>query len=66
MGKSKYVTWEDVKKRCRLDEETISKAKKLGMSPKTIMRNHSSTKHEKWKSSTKDWIIRIYEKKYEK
>ncbi len=62
----KKVSWEEVKRRCRLDAETISKARRLGMNPRTIRANFSSTRQEIWKSSTKEWINDLYEKKYGK
>lgn len=60
----KRVSWEEVKKICGLNDDTIRKAQQLGMSPRTVRANFSSTKQEKWKSSTKDWIDRLYEKRY--
>lgn len=35
------------------------------MTPRTVRANFSSTKHEKWKISTKDWIDRLYERKFD-
>jgi len=63
---TKNPSWEEVKKWCRLNDDTIYKAKRLGMSPRTVRANFSSIKQEKWKTSTKDWIEQLYEKRYGK
>ncbi|MGG6267056.1 hypothetical protein ACQ4M3_12885 [Leptolyngbya sp. AN03gr2] len=60
----KSVTWQDVKKLCRLSDKTICQAQKLGMSPQTVRANHASTRSEKWKSATADWIQDLYEKRF--
>ncbi|MFX0171133.1 MAG: hypothetical protein ACFE9L_04375 [Candidatus Hodarchaeota archaeon] len=62
----KKISWDEVRRYCKLDYETISKAKRLGISPRTVRANFSSTRQEKWKSSTKDWIDNLYERRYGK
>ena len=51
----KEAAWKEAKKRCRLNEEDIKLAKKLGMSPKSLIKNIPSSK-EQWKQPVKIWI----------
>lgn len=51
----KEEAWKDAKKRCRLNDEDIMLAKKLGMTPKTLIKNIPNSR-EQWKSPVKDWI----------
>lgn len=65
MGK-KNATWADVQRQCNLDADTIQMAQRLGMSPRTVLANYASTRQEKWKSPTADWIRDLYQKRFEK
>jgi hypothetical protein len=62
----KKTTWDDVRQKCHLDAETIKMAQQLGMNPHTVLANHASTKHERWKSPTDEWIRDMYEKRFKK
>jgi hypothetical protein len=60
----KQITWETVQRECRLDADTVEKAKRLGMSPRTVRANHASTRQERWKSPTAEWIQDLYDKRF--
>jgi hypothetical protein len=60
----KKTTWDDVRQKCGLDADTIKMAQQLGMKPHTVMANHASTKQERWKSPTAEWIRDMYEKRF--
>mgnify|MGYP003507048499 CR=1 len=47
-----------------LSEKAVQCANKLQMSDKTIINHFRSTKREKWKMSTEEWIKKLYQKKY--
>jgi len=66
MPKNKKPTWADAYNKCRLNLETIEMAKKLGMSPRTVISSHASTRSEKWKAPVKEWIHELYEKRFGK
>lgn len=55
--------WAEAKKRCRLNNDDIEMAKKLGFSPKSLIKNIPS-KQEMWKAPVKVFIRQTYEKKY--
>lgn len=64
MGKSKKkATWEEAKKRCRLNQQDIQMAKELGMTPKSLMKNIPSP-NQQWKAPVKVWIRDLYERKF--
>ena len=48
----------------KLSEEAVNKAKRLNLSDRTLINHFKSTKTEKWKMSTEDWINKLYNKKY--
>ena len=50
--------WQEAKKRCRLNNEDIARAKRLGLNPKSLIKNIPS-KSEPWKAPVKDWLIEI-------
>lgn len=56
-------TWEDVARICRLTSEQVKRAKSMGMKPRSVIANYRSTKQQKWKQQTGDWIDNLYEKK---
>ena len=58
------ATWADVQARCGLDEATIQMAQRLGMSPRTVLANQASTRQERWKAPTADWIQDLYRKRF--
>ena len=57
--------WQEAKKRCRLNDEDIARAMRLGLNPKSLIKNIPS-KSEPWKAPVKDWLIEIEEKRLKK
>ena len=47
-----------------MSKEAVDKANKLNLSDRTIINHYKSTKTEKWKMSTEEWINKLYNKKY--
>jgi len=62
----KKATWDDVQRQCGLDTDTIRMARELGMSPRTVIANHASTRQEQWKAPTAEWIQKLYRKRFGK
>lgn len=62
---SKADIWGEAKRRCRLNDEDIALAKKLGLNPKSLIKNIPS-KSEPWKAPVKDWIHDIAAKREKK
>ncbi|MDR2199504.1 MAG: hypothetical protein LBR53_08640 [Deltaproteobacteria bacterium] len=54
--------WKEAKKLCRLNENDIALAKRLGLNPKSLMKNIPS-KTQQWKAPVKEWIRHIAEKR---
>lgn len=48
----------------KLSEEAVNRANRLNLSDRTLINHFKSTKTEKWKMSTEDWINKLYNKKY--
>ena len=46
-----------------LSAEVVDMANKLNLSDKTIVNHFKSTKTEKWKMSTEEWIKKQFNKK---
>lgn len=57
--------WQEAKKKCRLNDEDIARAKRLGLNPKSLIKNIPS-RSEPWKAPVKDWLIEIEEKRNHK
>ena len=57
--------WQEAKKKCRLNNEDIALAKRLGMNPRSLIKNIPS-KSEPWKAPVKIWIHEIAEKRERK
>ena len=57
--------WQEAKKRCRLDDEDIALAKRLGLNPRSLIKNIPS-KSEPWKAPVKDWLHEIEAKRSKK
>jgi hypothetical protein len=55
--------WAEAKKRCRLNSEEIGMAKKLGMNPRSLIKNIPSPS-ERWKASVKVWVRDLYGKRF--
>ena len=57
--------WAEAKKKCRLNNEDIALAKRLGLNPRSLIKNIPS-KSEPWKAPVKDWLHEIDEKRQKK
>lgn len=57
--------WQEAKKRCRLNDEDIARAKRLGLNPRSLIKNIPS-KSEPWKAPVKDWLLSMEEKRDKK
>ncbi len=57
--------WKQAKQKCRLNNEDIARAKRLGLNPQSLMKNVPN-KSEPWKAPVKDWLIEIEEKRNKK
>ena len=55
--------WAKAKILCRLNMEDIRKAKELGLSPKTLVKNIPAPS-QRWKLPEKDWIAELHEKRF--
>lgn len=55
--------WVKAKEVCRLNMQDIEMAKKLGMIPKTLMKNVPASS-QRWKAPVKEWIRDLYEKRF--
>ncbi|RLL82216.1 hypothetical protein [Mesotoga sp. BH458_6_3_2_1] len=64
-NKKREEEWKEVKKRCKVGDETVRMAKELGINPKTLIKNIPS-KAEKWKAPVDVWIREMYDKVKEK
>ncbi|MEI3219961.1 MAG: hypothetical protein V8S08_10540 [Lachnoclostridium sp.] len=56
--------WQEAKKRCRLNDEDIALAKRLGLNPRSLIKNIPN-KSEPWKAPVKDWLHEIEAKRSE-
>jgi len=57
--------WQEAKKKCRLNAEDIERAKRLGINPKSLMKNVPN-KSEQWKAPVSDWLREIEAKRNKK
>jgi len=57
--------WAECKKKCRLNMEDIELAKKLGLNPRSLIKNIPS-KSQPWKAPVKDWLREIEAKRTKK
>ena len=55
--------WVQAKAKCRLNQKDIEMAKKLGMSPRSLMKNIPNPQ-QLWKAPVKVWIHDLYEKRF--
>jgi len=65
-GKNKNkrdTEWKEAKKRCCLNAETVQMAKKLGLNPKSLIKNITN-KSQGWKKPVYLWIREMYEECY--
>ncbi|MCL1876193.1 MAG: hypothetical protein FWF87_08065 [Synergistaceae bacterium] len=54
--------WKQAKAKCRLNMEEIEIAKKLGINPKSLIKNIPN-KNELWKAPVGEWLRDIYAKR---
>ena len=57
--------WLEAKKRCRLNDEDIAQAKRLGLNPCSLIKNIPN-KSEPWKTPVKVWLQEMEEKRNKK
>lgn len=57
--------WKKAKKLCRLNEEDIRIAKKMGLNPKSLIKNIPN-KDQQWKAPVKDWLRSMWEDRQDK
>ncbi|GHU35757.1 hypothetical protein FACS1894105_04980 [Clostridia bacterium] len=57
--------WAESKKKCRLNTEDIALAKRLGLNPRSLIKNIPS-KSQQWKVPVKDWLHEIDAKRQKK
>ena len=57
--------WQEAKKKCRLNNDDIARAKRLGLNPKSLIKNIPN-KSEPWKAPVKDWLMDMEEKRLRK
>lgn len=57
--------WRDAKRKCRLNNEDIALAKRLGLNPRSLIKNIPS-KSEPWKAPVRDWLREIDAKRQKK
>ena len=57
--------WQEAKKKCRLSNDDIARAKRLGLNPRSLIKN-TPNKSEPWKAPVKDWLIEMEEKRLRK
>jgi hypothetical protein len=49
----------------RLNQHDVEMAKRLGISPKSLIKNRPAPS-QPWKASVKDWVHRLYAKRFGK
>ena len=57
--------WAEAKQKCHLNNEDIALAKRLGLNPRSLIKNIPN-KSEPWKAPVKDWLHEIDEKRQKK
>ena len=57
--------WQEAKQKCRLNNEDIALAKRLGLNPRSLIKNIPN-KSEPWKAPVKDWLRAIDAKNQKK
>ena len=57
--------WQEAKRKCRLNNEDIALAKRLGLNPRSLIKNIPN-KSEPWKAPVKDWLHEIDGKRQKK
>ena len=60
---TKPEQWEEAKRRCRLSDDDIRKAKELGMQPRSLIKNIPSPSQQ-WKVPVREWVRSLHAKKF--
>jgi hypothetical protein len=55
--------WEEARRVCRLDAETIRMAMELGMMPRSLMKNRPNLS-EPWKAPVREWVRGLHAKRF--
>lgn len=62
--KARRHDWPEAKHLCRLNQNDIAMAKRLGFRPETLIRAIPSPQQRKWKLPVKLWIHDLYEERF--
>jgi len=65
MPKYSDAMWAEAKKKCRLNMEEIELAKRLGLNPRSLIKNIPS-KSQQWKAPVGVWLREIEAKRQKK
>jgi hypothetical protein len=57
--------WQEAKRKCRLNADDIALAKRLGLNPKSLIKNIPN-KSQQWKAPVKVWLREIDAKRQKK
>ena len=57
--------WQEAKQKCRLNAEDLALAKRLGLNPRSLIKNIPN-KNESWKAPVKIWLKEIDAKRKKK
>lgn len=57
--------WQEAKRRCRLNDEDVERAKRLGLNPRSLIKNIPS-KSEPWKAPVSVWLSEMEENRIKK
>lgn len=57
--------WQDARRKCRLSNEDVALAKRLGLNPRSLVKNIPS-KSEPWKAPVAEWLREMDEKRQKK
>ena len=57
--------WAECKKKCRLNMEDVALAKKLGLNPRSLIKNIPS-ESQPWKAPVKEWLREMEAKRNKK
>ena len=57
--------WQDAQKKCRLSQEDVARAKRLGLNPRSLIKNIPSPK-ESWKAPVREWLHEMDAKQQKK
>jgi len=57
--------WEEVKKKCKLNAETLQMAREMGLNPRSLIKNIPN-ESQQWKAPVSVWIQDMHEKRLAK